>query len=144
MRILIDTPVWSFGLRRDRGNLSRSEFRLVLEWEALIRQRRVVLIGPVRQELLSGVRQPQAFERLREQLRAFEDAPLCTEDYERAAWNNNRCRAAGVTGSAVDLLLCAVAERFDVAIFTPDTDFKRYAKHLPIRLHRATEARHPE
>lgn len=103
-----------------------------------MRDRRIVMIGPVRQELLSGVREPGAFERLRKRLRAFEDVPLLAEDYERAAGDDKRCRAAGVAGSAVDFLLCAVAQRLDVAIFTTDADFKRYARHLPIRLHYAS------
>src|ERR1700677_899568 len=34
------------------------------------------LIGPIRQELLSGIREPAQFERLRDQLRAFPDEAL--------------------------------------------------------------------
>jgi hypothetical protein len=33
------------------------------------------------------------------------------------------------------MLICAVAERLGVAIFTRDQDFTRYAQHLPISLH---------
>jgi predicted nucleic acid-binding protein len=68
-------------------------------------------------------------------LRAFPDEPLTTEDYEEAARANNRCRRAGVAGSAIDFLLCAAALRRRWAILTTDRDFKRYSKHLTIRLH---------
>jgi hypothetical protein len=33
------------------------------------------------------------------------------------------------------MLICAMAYRYDVPIFTTDPDFLGYAKHLPIRLH---------
>ena len=38
-----------------------------------------------------------------------------------------------VTGT--DLLICAVAVRHGLKIFTTDTDFAAYARHLPIKLH---------
>jgi predicted nucleic acid-binding protein len=85
--------------------------------------------------VLSGVRDPVVFERLRGHLRPFEDELLVTEDYEAAARAHNACRAAGISGSAVDFLVCAVAERRKLAIFTTDRDFEGYSRVLPIRLH---------
>jgi len=60
---------------------------------------------------------------------------LGVEDYEAAALASNDCRAAGVSGSAVDFLICAVALRRNWPVFTMDHDFTRYARHLPLRLH---------
>jgi len=51
---------------------------------------------------------------------------------------NNRCRAKGIAGSAVDLLICAAAHRRGWTIFTTDDDFQNYASALPLRLHRAS------
>ncbi len=96
-----------------------------------------MLIGPIRQEILSGVRAESAFERLRDHLRAFDDEPLSFHDYEEAARCHNVCRAAGVAGSGVDFLLCAVALRRQAGIFTTDADFTRYAEHLPLSLYEA-------
>lgn len=93
------------------------------------------MIGPVRQELLSGLRTEEAFVRLRDHLRAFADEPLTTADYERAAEYFNTCRAAGVQGSNTDFLICAAAERRQLAILTTDRDFDRFAALLPIALH---------
>lgn len=135
MIVLVDTPIWSLALRRRAADLSAADKRLVAEWERLIRRRQVVVVGPVRQELLSGVRDPVVFERLRLKLRPFEDVPLTTEDFEEAARCYNRCRAGGVTGSAVDCLLCAVSIRLDLSVFTTDEDFRLFSKCLPIRLH---------
>ena len=136
MSVLVDTPIWSLALRRRPDRLAKAESRLVAVWAELIRQRQVMLLGPIRQEILSGIRQQRTFEKLRSRLRAFPDEPLAAEDYEHAAWCGNVCRSKGVAGSAVDFLLCAVALRRSAEILTTDADFTRYAAHLPIRLHR--------
>ncbi len=81
MNALVDTSVWSLALRR----ASRSKQPYAEELAELIREGRVVIIGPIRQELLSGVRDVKQFATLREQLRAFPDLALETEDFEQAA-----------------------------------------------------------
>jgi predicted nucleic acid-binding protein len=139
VKVLIDTSVWSLALRRKRGSLKRPEKALVAELTDLIRDDRVVMVGPVRQEILSGLRADKEFERLCERLGDFPDEPLVTADFEEAARCNNRCRAAGVAGSPVDFLLCAVAVRRGLALFTTDADFMQYAQHLPLQLHRLTD-----
>ena len=133
MRVLIDTPIWSLALRRKSQQLSEPQSAMVAAWAALVRGKKVVLVGPVRQELLSGVRDVADFDRLCNHLRAFDDEALTVEDYEEAARCFNTCRSAGVAGSNVDFLLCAAAIRRHIPIFTTDADFDRYAKRLPIR-----------
>ncbi len=135
MRVLVDTTVWSLALRRRRRALGASDLDVVRELEALIVDGRTILVGPVRQRGLTGVRDPEAGERLRRHLRYFEDERLSTEDFESAAEFADRCLAAGVMGSPTDLLLCAVADRRGAAVFTADDDFPRYAKVVPVRLH---------
>jgi len=93
------------------------------------------MIGPVRQELLRGVRTPESFASLREHLRGFADEPLVIADYERAVEHFHTCRAAGVEGSNTDFLICAAAERRALPILTTDRDFVQYAELLPIALH---------
>jgi predicted nucleic acid-binding protein len=133
--ILVDTPIWSLGLRRRDRDLGAGEQRHVREWQRLIRDGSAALIGPIRQEILSGVRDETAWERLRDALRPFADLPIATDDYERAAQFFNRCRSRGVSGSSVDLLICAVCARFNVPVYTTDVDFQRYAALLDLRLH---------
>lgn len=141
MIVIVDTPVWSLALRRRHGDLSETESVLRHEFTELIREGRVLLLGPVRQEILSGIRDAAQFRRLRDSLRAFPDEPLTAEDFEQAASFNNDCRRAGIAGSAIDFLLCAVADRRSAAIFTTDQDFVHFAKRLPIHLHKS---RRPE
>jgi predicted nucleic acid-binding protein len=134
MMVLVDTPVWSLALRRKRGDLSPQEQRLTGALAELIREGRVQMVGVVRQELLSGIREEERFRKLRDYLRAFEDPPLEAADYEEAAGMNNRCRSKGVAGSAIDFLICAVAVRRGWQVFTTDRDFQRYAGVLNVKL----------
>jgi hypothetical protein len=92
------------------------------------------MMGPIRQELLSGIKEEAQFDRLREELRSFKDVQLHTADYERAAAMSNACRAQGVASSSVDMLICAVALRLESAIFTMDRDYARYSEILGVRL----------
>ena len=101
-----------------------------------MRDGRVAVIGPIRQEVLSGIRLERDFARLRERLADFDDIPILTADYEQAAQFYNLCRAHGVTGGGVDLLICAVAYRHGLPIFTTDPDFGNYSKHVPVELHK--------
>jgi predicted nucleic acid-binding protein len=93
------------------------------------------MIGPVRQEILSGIRDIAQFNLLCDALRAFPDLVISTSDYQRAAAFFNRCRSRGIQGAHVDFVICAVAARYAMSIFTTDKDFSAFASILPIRLH---------
>jgi predicted nucleic acid-binding protein len=135
MLVLVDTPIWSLALRRKSGDLNRRELSLTQALEELVRDGRAQLIGVVRQELLSGIRDQQRFEKLRNYLSAFDDPALAAADYETAAAMHNRCRGRGVTGSAIDFLLCAVAELRHWQIFTTDKDFEHYRRVLALKIY---------
>jgi len=132
VKVLVDTSVWSLALRR------RSPPRhdaIGDELERLIITYRVVMIGPIRQELLSGIRSDEQYESLRDKLRAFPDLRLHTEDYELAARFFNQCRSRGVQGSNTDFLICAIGARRDNCVFSTDRDFDAFEKILKIRRH---------
>ena len=133
MKVLVDTSVWSLAFRR-RSPVHPS----VDELRRLIVAGRAAIIGPIRQEILSGVRDAVAFERLRDHLAAFPDEPLTSADYERAAECFNACRAKGLQGSNTDFLLCAVSDLHQMPLLTTDRDFLRYAKLIPVAVHPVT------
>ena len=135
MNAIVDTSVWSRALRRKRQDLSATEGVLIGELTELIREGRSRIIGPVRQELLSGIKSPSQFDKLRHRLQAFTDEPLATSDYEAAAEAGNQCRAQGIAVSSVDILICAVALTRQWSVFTTDPDFRNYARVLPLHLH---------
>ena len=78
MKVLVDTSVWSLALRR-RSRIGNDD--VVAELTSLVEDGRVVMIGPIRQELLSGIRDQAQFENLREHLGAFPDAPIEEADH---------------------------------------------------------------
>jgi predicted nucleic acid-binding protein len=128
--VLVDTPVWSLALRRRTVDLSPSDRRLIETLHELIEQHRVLLLGPTRQEVLSGIREERQFQRIRDYLRDFPNASLESADYEEAAHMSNKCRRAGIAGSPVDMLICAVSLRHNCEIFTTDQDFVQYKRVL--------------
>jgi len=140
MMVLVDTPIWSLALRRRKEPLNAKEQALTAALAELIRESRAQLIGPIRQELLSGIREENQFRRLRDHLRAFNEIGLVVEDYEETARMSNQCRARGVSNSSVDMLICAVASRRRWQVFTNDQDFLRYAKVIGTGLYRLPAA----
>jgi predicted nucleic acid-binding protein len=120
-------------LRRNRSD--KREVKVTEELTTLIRTYKVVLIGPIRQELLSGISNPTVFEDLKNKMSVFLDYPIQTSDYEQAAEYFNVCRRNGIQGSHIDFLICAVAVKNGWDIFSEDKDFKKYQEYLPINLY---------
>lgn len=132
MRVIVDTSIWSLALRRGGG----AETHAVRELRSLISDDRVQMIGAVRQEILSGIREEKQFRELEARLGAFPDLSLEAEDHVTAARFFNMCRAKGIQGSNTDFLICAIATRRKMEIFTTDKDFDLYSGILPITLHK--------
>ena len=132
MKVIVDTSVWSLALRRNKVQ----ENKYVEELEELIKEVRVIVIGPVRQELLNGIRSEKQFRVLKKHLRAFKNLDIETEDYELASEYFNKARKNGILGSNTDFLLCAISTRLQMPIFTTDKDFLNFQSVLPIELHR--------
>lgn len=135
MMVLVDTPVWSLALRRKPSDLNVREQGLTRALAELVREGRAQITGVIRQELLSGIRDAEQFEKLRDYLRAFEEPSLEVRDYEEAAHMHNQCRSRGIAGSTIDFLVCAVAQRRDWQVFTTDRDFERYGRVLGVALY---------
>lgn len=81
MNVLVDTDVWSLALRRKRAASPEAG-----ELGHLVQESRVEIIGPIRQDILSGIHQQRArFELLQAKLADFPDIPLRTAHFEMAA-----------------------------------------------------------
>ena len=132
-KVIVDTCVWSASFRKAAGDNIRP---VVAELSGLIKEFRAVMLGPIRQEVLIGVRDFRQFKKLRDTLRAFPDLPLGFKSYERAAELFNICRGHGIQGSNTDFLICAASVESKMSIFTTDKDFALYGRYIPIRLHK--------
>ena len=133
MKIIVDTSIWSLALRREKQGSSAP----VQELRHMIHDHRVQMIGPIRQEILSGIRSESQFKKLRKHLESFPDLPILTKDYITAAQFFNHCRSKGIQGSNTDFLICAVAVRNKFSIYTTDKDFELFSKHIQIALHKS-------
>ena len=134
MNVIVDTSVWSLSLRKkgpSNQTLQQSS-TLQTTLQKLIQSGNVVLLGAIRQELLSGIRFQAQYNKLKTRLRAFPDLPTEIEDYELAAQYFNTCRQNGVQGSNTDFLICAAARRRNYSILTADKDFEHFSQHIPI------------
>lgn len=82
MNIIVDTVIWSIALRREPQERNTD---IVNSFRSLVVSDRAVLMGAIRQEILSGLRHQEQFERLQTALRRFSDLNLTAEDYKLAA-----------------------------------------------------------
>lgn len=136
MSVLVDTSIWSLALRRRAAHLNADERTRVEGLRRLIELGEAKLIGAIRQELLSGIKEQKEFVLLRDELRNFQDEPLSRDDYERAAEMTNRLTSVGIACSAIDVLICAAAKQRDWEIFSTDRDFERYSNEFDFPLFR--------
>ncbi len=126
MKLLVDTSVWSLALRRkDTAGLSPEEQRLRSELAQAIQEGRVAMIGMIRQELLSGIKEEAQYKKVKAALDAFLDEPIETADYEYAARLYNECRSRGCEAGTVDRLICAVALRRSWEVLSSDGALNR-------------------
>jgi predicted nucleic acid-binding protein len=132
MKVIIDTPVWSLAFRKKNNIGDNATITNLVD---LIRKEQIVIIGSIRQEVLSGISDKNKYYEIRNKMSIFVDYIIQTSDYEFAAECSNECRRHGIQGSHTDFLICAVAIRNDWEIFTEDADFFEYEKYLPIRIY---------
>jgi predicted nucleic acid-binding protein len=121
MKLLVDTSVWSLALRRKKSAiLSPDEQKLKAELVQAIHDGRIAMLGILRQELLSGIKDAAIFEKTRAALDSYLDEPINNGDYEYAARIYNECRSQGVQAGTVDILICAVAVRREWKVLSND------------------------
>ncbi|MCB1122798.1 MAG: PIN domain-containing protein [Verrucomicrobiae bacterium] len=130
MKFIVDTSVWSEFLRR-KDPESSAQLEILRQG---IRQQNVQMLGIVRQELLSGIKEKSQFRKIRDILEGFPDLLATSDDHLLAAEFFNRCRSKGIQGSPVDFLICAQASRNNMRILAADKDYEQYAVLLPLEL----------
>lgn len=130
MKVLVDTDVWSEALRKRKGRKSSYVDELI----ELIQEGRLEIIGPIRMEVLSGIRDQKVFDAFSDKLAAFFDRPIESQVYVLAAKFFNLSRSKGIQGSNTDFLICACSVYWGVPILSKDKDYLLYRKHLPIEL----------
>lgn len=126
MKVIVDTCVWSLSLRRrNQSLLNAGEQQMLTELREAIQNRRATILGPIRQEILSGIRDALQFNKTVGLLDPFRDEEIETSDHIEAARLFNLCQDHGVQCGPVDILICAVAARNRYEILTNDQGLLR-------------------
>jgi predicted nucleic acid-binding protein len=130
MMIAVDTSVWSLALRRRQIPWDNP-------WVAALRDHlvagdKIVLVGPIIQELLSGVREQAVFAQLEAGIRWFPLLDLDRSTYVAAARLTNRCLQDGYQPGAVDVLIAAACIERACPLLTADTHFLEIAKRCQL------------
>jgi len=124
---LIDTSVW---IRADRKAHDALKVRL----RELLVAGSVWICWPIRAELLIGVKTPERWATLNEQLAALEQAPLSDQTWERAARLGQQLARKGQRVPLPDLLIAATALMYRLPLWSVDSDFKRIVSVAPLDL----------
>ncbi len=131
MMVLVDTSVWSLGLRRDAPPAVAEVDALRI---ALDDGGQVVTTGLVLQELLQGFAGPKERKAIIDRFSALPFIAPERHDHIDAADLRNTCRRAGVQVGTIDALLAQLCINHDLVLLTTDEDFRSIAKHAPLRL----------
>ena len=131
--IVVDTSVLSHVYRR---------LRLVGPEKPEVRELRRLLImdvpffvpGAAYQQLLSGVREREHFERLLALTTHLPVRLATLDDHVLAASISNLCRKNGIATDPVDCVIAAQALSTDAELLTLDEDFERMAPLCELRL----------
>ncbi len=133
MKVIVDTCAWSLSLRRrDAAKRNADEQQMLAQLTEVIQNRRAAILGLIRQEVLSGIRDKKQFAKTEELLDPFHDEEVVAADYVQAARLFNLCRDHGVQCGPVDMLICAVAVRKQYGVLTNDQGLMRCVEVLRV------------
>ena len=110
--------------------MAQGDLEMIAQLREAIREGRVVIIGPIRQEIFSGIRNKAQSAKTQALFEPYLDEEIEAEDFVEAARLFNDCRDHGVECGPVDILICAVAVRMHYDILTYDQGLKRCIKLL--------------
>ena len=125
-----DASVASYLVIPDLDILLRSfsrrhpDLSLIQHFKVLTQQRRILLMGWVKQALYERCQQSTQMHRLAQHLRYFPDVPVGDVDYERLAERRLQLREKGITASSRQLYLWVVAERIGAHVWSRDRNWQ--------------------
>ena len=105
--------------------INAQEVQMLTQLREAIKDGLAIIIGPVRQEILSGIRDRAHFTKTVGLLDPFLDEEVTSIDYVEAARFYNLCQNHGVQCGPVDILICAIAARNQYGILTSDQGLLR-------------------
>jgi len=114
-RVLIDSSVWI--------DFFRGAESAIAAIATITKTRRVVICGQIKQEVLQGSRDRNAFQKLDQRMAIWEYEAELPEDFGAAARIFAELRWKGVSIPPSDCLIAALARRVRLPVYTTDSDF---------------------
>ena len=127
--VLVDTSVWIDFFQSPDAHTTTILSSLIKD------HNRVMLCGPVIQEILQGIRSKKSYELARERLLKFPFVSTDRDTWLLAAALYHELRAKGVTLPSMDVTISAIAIQNDMPLFARDTHFETVALHSALRLY---------
>ena len=131
MKVLVDTCVWSYALRKQGYEGSREVSLL----EKLISQKDdIYCTGIILQELLQGFTNPGQQKLI---IKNFNSLPFIVpskDDHIEAAELKNTCRKSGRTINTIDALLAQLCIKHKLLLLTNDKDFNYISESFSLKL----------
>ncbi|MBI4322206.1 MAG: PIN domain-containing protein [Chloroflexi bacterium] len=125
---LVDTSAWIFALRQVPVEAILRRIDTLLEMDV------AATCGLVELELLGGAASEKEYSRLRSRLTGLHRLPIEETDWEGAARLAFSLRRTGVTVPFTDVLLSALALRYDAVLLHADRDFDLVAQKSALRV----------
>lgn len=129
--VLVDTSVWSEALRRKKKDIDSSDTFL---YDLITNEEEIFLIGPIIQEILSGIKDNSLFDQIKNHLEFFGYIELSKEDYVNAAELRNELSKKGIAVSSIDSQIATMAISKNLYLATYDKDFKHISKYKKMKI----------
>lgn len=122
--VIPDVDIWHRAFSR-----LEPDPQVVHEFATLARKRQIILLGWVRQTLLSRVRDERQYTRLVWVLGGWPDQPLRSRDHEQAADLGRRLRAVQTSIQPWNALVWVVANRVGAQVWSLDRSWHGLGHH---------------
>lgn len=127
--VLVDTSVWIRYFKH--GNSAEA-----VHLDRLLADNRAAVCGPVKAEILSGVRSAEDFRKLSTWMEGLTDCPASPDVWRRIAESRFRLARRGIQQSLIDLWIAWTAHENGFPLWSLDEDFTRMTDVVSFKLYR--------
>ena len=116
--VIADSSVWITFQRQPNSETGR-------QFDSLLANDEVVMVGPVMTEILQGARSEREFTFFAERLKSLTFIEVDQNTWIQAGEINFQLKKQGRTLAFADLIVSALAIQHDIPVYTDDGDFQR-------------------
>jgi len=125
--VLVDTSAWiCFFARRGYPDIKEA-LSLLLEED------RAAIAGPIMIEIVQGARTAEEKENIKKWIKGVHWLPVTDALWYNAAEMSFALRRKGITTSAIDTLIAALAVEYDCSLLHRDSHFDLIARHWDLK-----------